>query len=64
MIRQFYLLPLVVDRVPVGDVAHSRVAVTELLAERAVLRMGVTAAVRVVESHVEEERPANRRSLL
>lgn len=42
---------------PVRDPPHATLSVAELLAEGAILGLGVPAAVRVVEGHVEEEGP-------
>lgn len=57
MIRQLYLVPLVVPRRPVGDVAGAWLAGAEPLAEWPPLGVAVPAAVGVVESHVQEEWP-------
>lgn len=53
---QLHLIPLVVPGLPVGDAAHAGLTRAEALAERAELRLRVPAAVRVVETHVQEER--------
>lgn len=45
-------------RLPVGNSPHAAVSVPELLAEGAVLRLGVTTAVRVVKRYVQEEGPS------
>lgn len=55
---QLDLVPLVVPGLPVGDGAGAGLAGAETLAERAELRLAVPAPVRVVEAHVQEERPA------
>lgn len=42
---------------PVWNVPHSTLPVAELLTEGSILGLGVPTAVRVMESHVEEEGP-------
>ena len=54
-VRHVHLVRGVDDGVPVGDDAHTRTTVTELLTEGAILGVGVAAAVGVVEGHVQEE---------
>ena len=49
----------IMNRCPVGDDAHTRLTRAKLLAEGAILGIG-SAAVRVVESNVEEERSERR----
>lgn len=58
-IRQFHLLPLVIDGMPVRNMPHALLAGSEPLAERAKLRIRVATPVWVVETHVQEERPEN-----
>lgn len=42
---------------PVWDAPHAALSIAKLLAEGSILGLGVPAAVGVMESHVEEERP-------
>lgn len=48
---------LVINRMPIGDRTHAFVAVAKLLAKLSVLGVRVAASVRVVECHVQKERP-------
>lgn len=63
MIRQLYLVPLVVPRRPVGDASGAGLPGAEPLAERTPLGVAVPAAMRVVETHVQKEWPTKKTDL-
>lgn len=57
VVGQLHLFPLIINRIPIRYPTHAGFAIAELLAEAAVLRVRVSASVRIVESDVQEKRP-------
>ena len=56
-VRHCHLIRGVQPGVPVRDHTHPRLTTPKLLTEGTILRVGVAAAVRVMEANVEEEWP-------
>lgn len=44
-------------RFPIWDPAHSRLPIAKFLTEGSILRLGMTTAMGIMESHIKEKRP-------